>query len=171
VATNDGFTALQLAAADSSVDVMRLLLATPSIDVNAKSERERIATLHVAAVRGNASLVRLLLRADGVDVDALRNDGCSPMCAAARHGHKSAVKLPAVQPRVRQFCRRQCKVAALASRAHIVELLSRIDAWRVGKSSLLLLCYEAMARSSSEQVVDMAPVPDVTVHECRDGSR
>src|SRR5690349_2869249 len=63
------WTALMVAVAEDFPEVVATLLASATIDANARAERG-LTALHVAAERGQAAMVEMLLAHPGIDVNA-----------------------------------------------------------------------------------------------------
>jgi ankyrin repeat protein len=88
----DGWTALHIAARSGSIDVVRLLLSRPTIDVNVKN-RWKSTPLMIAAGAGNLEIVELLLRHPRTQVDLQAEYyGRTALIEAALKGHLSVVK-------------------------------------------------------------------------------
>lgn len=64
----DGWTALHIAARNSSIEIVRLLLSRSTIDVNVKN-KWKSTPLMIAAGSGNHDIVELLLRHPRIQVD------------------------------------------------------------------------------------------------------
>eukprot|EP00741_Cyanophora_paradoxa_P016267 tig00020911_g15706.t1 len=78
-------------ACDSALaEVVRLLLARPEVDVNARDEEGR-TPLYAAAFSGGAATVQALLAAPGVDVNAGRR-GATPLYGACMLHNVDAVR-------------------------------------------------------------------------------
>ncbi len=69
-----GWTALTLAANEGHVEIVRALLATPGIDVNAKMSRSGMTALMRAATKGHLDIVEILLNR-GANVNEVDNEG------------------------------------------------------------------------------------------------
>jgi ankyrin repeat protein len=107
-------TALIVAAKEGHTAVVKLLLATSGIDVNARSHDtigEYHTALIVAAEKGDIAVVKLLLAAPGIDVNATREDEArrlalrnrgrgvrTALMQAAKKGHTAVVKLLLAAP-------------------------------------------------------------------------
>ena len=88
--TEDGSTALHLAALDGQSEMVRLLLASKA-QVNARGLREE-TPLHMAMYDGHREMAELLL-ANQADVSAQNTAGETPLHVAARKGHRELVAL------------------------------------------------------------------------------
>lgn len=85
-----GETALYLAASNGHDAVMRALVDSGKVDVNAMSWSG--TPLHIAAERGHDSAVRLLLKIDEIDVNVRKGSGDTPLAVAAEKGHQAVVE-------------------------------------------------------------------------------
>jgi len=88
--TEDGSTALHLAALDGQAEITRLLLANQA-QVNARGLREE-TPLHMAMYDGHREVAELLL-ASHADVNARNATGETPLHLAARKGSAELVEL------------------------------------------------------------------------------
>ena len=70
---------------------MKLLLATPNINVNAR-KYDGARALFFAAQTGFPGILGQLVK-HGADVNLLTNEATSPLCIAAKHGHVEVVRL------------------------------------------------------------------------------
>lgn len=88
---------LEYAVKRGHVQVMKLLLDTLGIDVNAKINPglfiEDKTLLHVAAENGCIEVVKALLATPGIDVNAKKRYGHTPLHEAAWNGHTEVVKI------------------------------------------------------------------------------
>lgn len=87
----DNNTPLTAAVARGHADVVRLLLDTPSIDVNMDNEEGR-TPLVCAAMNGNIAILLWLLNADGIDVNATPDGRDSALQLASANGEKDVVR-------------------------------------------------------------------------------
>ncbi|SPJ73909.1 related to ankyrin [Fusarium torulosum] len=88
-----GRTALWYAAAGGHETIVKLLLDTGKVDVNAK-DQSGITPLSCATVWGQEAIVKLLLDTGKVDVDARDTwYNMTPLLRAAEGGHEAIVKL------------------------------------------------------------------------------
>ncbi len=88
--TEDGSTALHLAALEGQAAVVRLLLAGGA-QVNARGLREE-TPLHMAMYDGHREVAELLL-SNQADVNAQNTAGETPLHLAARNGYRDLVEL------------------------------------------------------------------------------
>jgi ankyrin repeat protein len=88
--TEDGSTALHLAALEGQAAVVRLLLANGA-QVNARGLREE-TPLHMATYDGHREVAEVLL-ASQADLDARNTAGETPLHLAARKGYRDLVEL------------------------------------------------------------------------------
>lgn len=89
---SDGWTALHIAARNGDIDICRLLLSRPTIDVNVKN-KWKSTPLMIAAGSGNLDIVELLLRHPRTQVDLQAEYyGRTALIEAALKGHVAVVK-------------------------------------------------------------------------------
>jgi len=84
-------TALHFASISGQVEVVKLLLAHPAINVNVK-DRSGTTPLSLVCESGNLSCVRLLLKDPRINVTLDDNKGCTPLWKACCFGHREAVE-------------------------------------------------------------------------------
>lgn len=77
---------LHRAANGGHLEVVKQLLATPGVEVNARGDNDR-TPLHFAARGGRVEVAQQLLAARGVDVNAKDFDGTTPLHIATEAGH------------------------------------------------------------------------------------
>ena len=70
------------ASKEGNLEVVKLLLAVPGIDVNLEGEDGR-TPLHKASERGHLEVMKVLLRAPGIDVNREDKEGVTPLCDAS----------------------------------------------------------------------------------------
>ena len=148
--TEDGSTALHLAALEGHADIARLLLASKA-QVNARGLREE-TPLHMAMYDGHREVAELLL-ASQADVNARNTAGETPLHLAAGKGYRELVELLLSQnadPGARDKSGRTPKVVATEKgRWDIVELLTP----RVGDlGDLQRLTFEGAKSFSAESL-------------------
>ena len=80
-----GWNALHCASSNGSLEVVKLLLAHPAINVNLPTPSGATAFL-LACWNGHVSVVQLLLRDPRVDVTLGDNSGCTPLWSASKDG-------------------------------------------------------------------------------------
>ena len=85
-------TLLHNAAKGGCLEVVKLLLGDPRVDVRANSKKG-CSALHSAASGGCLEVVKLLLEDPRVDVRAVDEEGWSALHFAASGGHVEVVKL------------------------------------------------------------------------------
>ena len=95
-AANDGRTPLFTASYQGHVEVVKLLLAAPGIDVN-QANNNGFTPLYNASQEGHVEVVKLLL-AVGADVNKASKGGWTPLYMASRNGHAEIVKLLLAAP-------------------------------------------------------------------------
>jgi ankyrin repeat protein len=79
-----GHTPLYRAALHGHVEVVRILLSRPEVDVNVQALGRDRTPLHEAAYRGPAIIVKMLLDAPGILVNAADRAGFTPLHEACR---------------------------------------------------------------------------------------
>ncbi|KAH7175991.1 hypothetical protein EDB81DRAFT_674526, partial [Dactylonectria macrodidyma] len=89
-----GWTPLLWATEQGHDTIIKLLLDTGKVDVNARDKYDGGTPLWRAAERGHETIVKLLLDTGKVDVDARdKYNGGTPLWRAADRGHETIVKL------------------------------------------------------------------------------
>jgi len=73
-----GWTSFHIACSKGHVDIVRILLAHPDIDVNQRKQ-DGATGFHCACSNGRQAVVRLLLRDSRVDINQGKTDGCTPL--------------------------------------------------------------------------------------------
>ena len=76
---------------EKRLGVVRILLTSESVNVNAKNDNGATA-LHHAALMGHFKIAQLLI-ADGADLQARDHQGRTPLMVARASGHDNVVKL------------------------------------------------------------------------------
>ncbi|ORX84083.1 ankyrin [Anaeromyces robustus] len=94
-----GRTSLMKAAADGEVEVVKLLLTHPYIDVN-KQDINFQTALMKAAMNGHTDVVRELLKFNGINVNIRNSDGIPVLVATAEKGYFDIVKLLLKYPNI-----------------------------------------------------------------------
>lgn len=92
-----GWGPLHFASAGGHVDVVRVLLSVPWIDVNLREGFWGTPLLE-ASRRGHAEVVRVLLAAPGIAVNQVDALGVTPLLAAAKAGHVEVVRMLLAAP-------------------------------------------------------------------------
>ncbi|KAL6409867.1 Ankyrin repeat protein [Ilyonectria robusta] len=92
-AKRHGRTPLLWAAKNGHKGIVRVLLATGKVDVEAKDTWYSRTPLSWAAHNGHEGIVKLLLATAKVDVDTKDRDRRTPLSWAAEKGHEGIVKL------------------------------------------------------------------------------
>ena len=82
---------LRAAVQEGNVDLLRLVLATPRLDVNSKVFFDEGTALQYAAERGRLEILKVLLQVSTIDVNA-NSSGWTALHAAAEHGHEGIVQ-------------------------------------------------------------------------------
>jgi hypothetical protein len=82
---DNGWTPLSWAAERGHEAVVKLLLGTGKVDVDAKDEEYGWTPLSLAAENGHEAVVQLLLGTGKVDIDTKDNDGRTPLSWAAEN--------------------------------------------------------------------------------------
>jgi ankyrin repeat protein len=89
-----GQTPLYHAVSAGNIPLVRLLLATPGVDPNARADYGAgRAPLHLAAEKGNLAIVELLLAVEDTDIDVKDRCWSTPLFYASHHGRDGIVKL------------------------------------------------------------------------------
>ncbi|KAF2203022.1 ankyrin, partial [Delitschia confertaspora ATCC 74209] len=86
-------TPLWLATEGDHKAVVKLLLETEKVEVNAKDWYRSMTPLSLAAKGGDETVVKLLLEIGKVDVATKDSNGLTPLWLAANGGHEAVVKL------------------------------------------------------------------------------
>eukprot|EP00981_Chlorochromonas_danica_P014160 scaffold7439_cov168-Ochromonas_danica.AAC.12 len=92
-----GMTALHMSAVKGKVEMVRLLLLHPSIDVNAVDHEIEWTPLYIACYYDHVEVVKVLLLNDRVDVN---KDGWTPLHAACYRDHFEVFKVLLLDARV-----------------------------------------------------------------------
>ena len=85
------WTPLHTASSHGHVQVAKLLLAHPNINVNLKSSGGQ-TPLSLGCGRGKVSVVQLLLKDPRVDVTLEDDSGCTPLWWASYDGHHEVIE-------------------------------------------------------------------------------
>ena len=88
---SDSSTPLGIAAATGHLEVARILLQVPTVDID-KATDIGITPLSIAAQRGHKNITRLLLR-KGAAPDGADQTGVTPLHAACLYGHTAIVQM------------------------------------------------------------------------------
>ena len=88
---SDGHTALHLAARRKYVEICRVLLKDPRVNVNV-ADSSGATPLHVTCVEGDVQICELLINRKA-NITAADSDGKTPFHYAAFHGHQLIVEL------------------------------------------------------------------------------
>ena len=83
-------TCLMIAAEENHAEVVSLLLAQPTIEVNMGVG---VNALHLACVHNSEAALSRLLSAPGLDINAGLNSGVTPIMFAVGHGNLECVRL------------------------------------------------------------------------------
>jgi len=87
-----GKTSLMKAASEGQVEVVKLLLTHPNMDVN-KQDLNYQTALMMASVNGHTEVVQLLLEYNDIDLNIRNSDGVPAIVATAERGYFDIVKL------------------------------------------------------------------------------
>jgi ankyrin repeat protein len=93
-------TALQAAIAQNSIDCVRVLLAVPGINPNARSAKLGAPPLQYAAQKGYTNIVTALLKHPATDPNCTNEVGVSSLCIAAYLGDEATVATLLADPRI-----------------------------------------------------------------------
>lgn len=88
-ATEEGYSILMLAADYGRIEILNLLVASPSIDIN-KRDKWKYTALIRAAQSGQVNSVEMLLTAPNIDVHAVDIYGKNALSYAISGGHANA---------------------------------------------------------------------------------
>lgn len=116
------------AAREGNSAVVKLLLDTPGVNANTKSETEGQTPLHLAVWHGPEEIVKLLLDNPGVDVNLPNKQGQTPLHLAVSRGHTAAVLLLLQTPGIEvnaddRYGHTPLRSAAVHGREYIAQLL------------------------------------------------
>lgn len=89
---SDGETALYVAVQFHQIEVIKTLLAVPTIDVNGKSKNSATPLLAAAHV-GNTEIIKLLLSTPNINLNATMKDGSTAVALAAKKYLQNIVTL------------------------------------------------------------------------------
>lgn len=89
---NYGEVPLHLSARNGCTELAKLLLAQPSVHVNAVENQDRIP-LHWAAMNGHHDIARLLIEA-GAEVSSMRCTGQTRMCRMSNRKEQRTTRSP-----------------------------------------------------------------------------
>eukprot|EP00833_Pecoramyces_ruminatium_P005085 jgi/Orpsp1_1/1179117/evm.model.c7180000067990.1 len=87
-----GKTSLMKAASEGQVEVVKLLLKHPYLDIN-KQDIQFQTALMMASINGHTDVVKELLNYKGIDVNIRNSDGLPALIATADKGYFDIVKL------------------------------------------------------------------------------
>jgi len=90
----DGKTPLHIAAQNGLVEVVKVLLNTQEIEIDAKDNEFGITALYLASQNGHTEIVELLISTKNADVNIVdKKNNVTPLYLAAQNGHEAVVKL------------------------------------------------------------------------------
>jgi len=131
--SHNGLTALHHASSEDHVEVVKLLLAHPDIDVNLRG-KTGLTAIGVACMDGHASVAQLLLKDPRVDVTIVCNQHCTPLWWASWEGTREVLQwliasgkdLGAINQKGQWIGREfTCLEAAKTKKSEAVSLLQR----------------------------------------------
>lgn len=101
--TNEGYTALWVAADKGHTEIVRLLLAVPEVDVTIESHLGycRWNALHIACWKQRLGAIKLMLDSDKFDANAHCSTGGTPLQKACQNGHAKTVRALLASGKVR----------------------------------------------------------------------
>ena len=164
VAQMNEYDVLLGAAKNGHLEIVKLLLAVPGIDVNKEckdwyiSEDDRSSTpLERAAENGHTEVVRLLLAIPGIDV----NENY-PLEKAAKNGHAEVVKLLLAAPGI-EVNRGDSLIKAVENKhTEVVRLLLGAPGINVNKGKPL---WKALFHEHGEALLLLLKAPGINVNE------
>ena len=89
----EGYTSLYLAAKENKNDIVKVLLASPNIDINKHVVKNKESPLMVSAEEGIPDVVRLMLAHAQIDVNKLDSHGMSALQKAMKKGKLSHLRV------------------------------------------------------------------------------
>lgn len=93
-------TVLQAAIAADALACVRVLLAAPGINPNARGIQINVPPLHYAAQKGYATIVAELLKHPATEPDCTDDLGATSLCIAAGLGHEAVAATLLADPRI-----------------------------------------------------------------------
>ena len=89
-----GENPLHIACENNNIEIVKLLLQHPNIDVNAKENYTGNTCLHTASAKKSIRLVELLLEKPNIDVNIQNQDGDTPLLLASQmRSNETVVRL------------------------------------------------------------------------------
>lgn len=126
LADREGNTALMcIGVCPDAEDILKLLLKTRYIDVNAKNNKGT-TPLMFAAGRGSVNLVQQLLAHPEINVNIQANDGMNALICAVTNGHEEVVKCLLEIPTI-DICAQTSTGANAATLAHAASIQRKSD--------------------------------------------
>lgn len=96
---SDGWAALHLAAENGELDMFKLLLGHPGINVNIADDDGK-TPLYIAIEKWNDDIASVLILTPGIDVNAPTNAARTPIGLAAEKGNTNIVQLLLAHPNI-----------------------------------------------------------------------
>lgn len=145
---------LSIAAREGHEEIVEVLLARGSADVNQATSDTGGTALYIACCVGKSNIVQILLRQDGIEVNkAMTDGGATPLSAACHGDHLEVVKMLLVQAGIEVNKARTddgstpLVIACAKGHAEVVKTLLAHPGIRVNKATargatpLLLACH------------------------------
>ncbi|KAL6825975.1 ankyrin repeat-containing domain protein [Trichoderma sp. SZMC 28015] len=131
---DDGLTPLSWSARNGYDDVVKLLLAVPSVNVNSRGVFLGDTPLSLAARNGHEAVVKLLLAMPSIDVNSKDPWHGTPLFGAACNGHDAVVQLllsAGADPNLGDGNRTPLSQAAEEGHEAVVRLLLNMPATKI----------------------------------------
>jgi ankyrin repeat protein len=107
-----GATALYIAAEKGHTNVVRVLVTTPSIDLNAQIPNGQ-TSLCIASHHGHSEVVSILVVQLGIELNAKTQTGATALFIASQNGHAEVVRILVARPGIELNTKTQTGATAL----------------------------------------------------------
>lgn len=161
-----GYTALIHSAAEGHIDIVKLLLQIPGIDVNAQSQTEETALIRTIinanTVFNNREIVKLLLKVPGINVNVHNYYyGSTALTCAAKYGLEEIVLLLLEIPNIKIHAEDSYGKTAymLATEANYSDVALAIKKKAQQLNNIAFNAIDTLAKSSS---LAIGSNPDMT---------